>query len=70
MHVWKYRIKKPEGTPKVFVAGGAGTGILIYRELQRIGIAFTAGILYENDCDYPIAKALAQILSQRKCLSL
>ena len=40
-------------------AGGAGTGILIYRELQRIGIAFTAGILYENDCDYPIAKALA-----------
>ena len=46
-------------TPKVFVAGGAGTGILIYRELQRIGIAFTAGILYENDCDYPIAKALA-----------
>lgn len=52
-------LKKPEGTPKVFVAGGAGTGILIYRELQRIGIAFTAGILYENDCDYPIAKALA-----------
>ena len=44
-------LKKPEGTPKVFVAGGAGTGILIYRELQRIGIAFTAGILYENDCD-------------------
>ena len=52
-------LKKPEGTPKVFVAGGAGTGILIYRELQRIGIAFTAGILYENDCDYQIAKALA-----------
>ena len=24
-----------------------------------VGIAFTAGILYENDCDYPIAKALA-----------
>lgn len=52
-------LRKPEGTPKVFVVGGAGTGIFIYRELQRLGIAFSAGILYENDCDYPIAKALA-----------
>ncbi len=25
------QIKKPEGTPKVFVAGGAGTGVFIYR---------------------------------------
>ena len=52
-------VKKPEGTPKVFVAGGAGTGVFIYRELQRLGIAFRAGILYENDCDFPVAKALA-----------
>ena len=52
-------LKSPEGTPKVFVAGGAGTGITTYRQLQRMGIPFTAGILYENDCDYPIAKALA-----------
>lgn len=52
-------LKKPEGTPKVFVAGGAGTGVFIYRELQRLGIAFRAGILYENDCDFPVAKALA-----------
>lgn len=52
-------LKKPEETPKVFVAGGAGTGVFIYRELQRLGIAFRAGILYENDCDFPVAKALA-----------
>ena len=52
-------LKKPEGTPKVFVSGGAGTGVFIYRELQRLGIAFRAGILYENDCDFPVAKALA-----------
>lgn len=52
-------LKSPDGTPKVFVAGGAGTGITTYRQLQRMGIPFTAGILYENDCDYPIAKALA-----------
>ena len=27
--------------------------------LERLGIAFRAGILYENDCDFPVAKALA-----------
>ena len=52
-------LKKPEGKPHVFVLGGAGSGIYTYRELQRMGIAFTAGIIYENDCDYPIARALA-----------
>lgn len=53
-------LKKPEGKPQVFVAGGAGTGIYAYRELQRHNIAFTAGIIYENDCDYPVAAVLAQ----------
>lgn len=52
-------LKRPKGKSNVFVAGGAGTGIFVYRELQRLGIAFTAGILYENDCDYPVAAALA-----------
>lgn len=53
-------LKRPKGTPKVFVAGGAGKGIPVYRELQRLGIPFIAGILYENDCDYPVASALAE----------
>ncbi len=52
-------LKRPQGTPHVFVVGGAGTGVFVYRELQKAGIAFSAGVLYENDCDYPIAKSLA-----------
>lgn len=53
-------LKRPRGRSRVFVSGGAGTGICIYRELQRMGIPFTAGILYENDCDYPVASSLAE----------
>lgn len=48
-----------EGQPKVFVIGGGGSGIPVYRALQRNGIAFAAGILQENDLDWPVAHALA-----------
>jgi iron complex transport system ATP-binding protein len=47
------------GTPKVFVIGGGGSGIALYRRLQRQGIPFAAGILHENDMDLPAARALA-----------
>ncbi len=47
------------GKPKVFVIAGGGTGRTIYRRLQRQGISFAAGILFENDQDYPAARALA-----------
>lgn len=47
------------GKPQVFVIGGNGSGIPVYRKLQRNGIPFAAGILSENDIDYPVAKALA-----------
>ena len=53
-------LKRPQGKAHVFVVGGAGTGVFTYRELQRAGIAFLAGIIYENDCEYPIAKSLAK----------
>lgn len=54
-----------KGTPKVFVVGGNGKGISTYRKLQRQGIPFAAGILHENDIDYPIAKALAsEVISE------
>lgn len=48
-----------KGKPKIFVIGGNGSGIPVYRKLQRKGIPFAAGILHENDIDYPVAKALA-----------
>ena len=47
------------GAPEVFVIGGNGNGIPVYRKLQRQGIPFAAGVLHENDLDYPVAKALA-----------
>lgn len=52
-------LKAAEGSPKVFVIAGGGTGRRAFRCLQRAGVPFTAGILYENDLDYPVAKALA-----------
>lgn len=55
-----------EGDPKVFVIGGGGSGIPIYRRLQRMDIPFAAGVLHENDIDYPVAKALAaRIVAER-----
>lgn len=51
-----------QGPPRVFVIGGNGSGIPVYRRLQRRGIPFAAGVLHENDIDYPVAKALASRL--------
>lgn len=51
-----------KGEPAVFVIGGNGSGIPVYRRLQRAGIPFAAGVLHENDVDCPIAKALAAVV--------
>lgn len=48
------------GKPRVFVIGGNGSGIPLYRRLQRQGIPFASGVLHRNDMDYPVAKALAE----------
>lgn len=45
--------------PEVFVIAGGGTGRSVYRKLQRQGISFITGILFCNDLDYPVARALA-----------
>lgn len=47
------------GEPEVFVIGGNGSGIPVYRSLWRKGIPFAAGVLHRNDVDYEVAKALA-----------
>lgn len=52
-------LEAAEGRAEVFVIAGGGTGKHVYRRLQRQGIAFAAGILFENDLDYPVARALA-----------
>ena len=52
-------LPKPEGEPKVFVIAGAGCGIPVYRALQKKGIPFATGILFENDVDFQVARALS-----------
>lgn len=52
-------LPRPEGEPDVFVISAGGTGIPVYRMLQQENRAFYAGILYENDIDYQVAKCLA-----------
>lgn len=52
-------LEKPKGEAGHFVIGGGGKGIPVYRHFQRKGVPFYAGILQENDLDYPVAQALA-----------
>lgn len=49
-----------KGQPEVFVIGGNGSGIPLYRNLQRQGIPFAAGILHKNDIDYQVAVQLSE----------
>ena len=59
-------LEPASGTPEVFVIGGGGAGIPVYRQLQRQDIPFAAGVLAENDLDYPVASVLAaQVVSEK-----
>ncbi|MDO4616106.1 MAG: ABC transporter ATP-binding protein [Lachnospiraceae bacterium] len=59
-------LPRPEGEAKTFVLCGAGTGIPVFRNLQKQGIPFAAGILYENDVDYRLARLLAsEVVSEK-----
>lgn len=52
-------LSPPAGVPEVFVLSAGGTGIPVYRRLQRQNVPFRAGILYTNDVDYHLARLLA-----------
>lgn len=59
-------LEKAKGEPSLFVIGGGGKGIPLYRKLQREGIPFIAGVIHENDVEYPIANALAtRVITER-----
>lgn len=59
-------LERPAGEPRVFVIGGGGSGIPVYRNLQRQGIPFAAGVIHENDLDFPVAQALAaEVIAER-----
>lgn len=52
-------LERTAGAPQVFVIGGGGSGISVYRRLQREGVPFAAGVLHRNDVEYLAAKDLA-----------
>lgn len=52
-------LARPSGEPEVFVISSCGSGIPVYRKLQKENLPFAAGILYTNDIDYQVAKLLA-----------
>lgn len=59
-------LEKVPGDPEVFVIAGCGTGIPVFRRLQREGVPFATGILWENDLDYPAGRVLAGIQLSEK----
>ena len=59
-------LPRPEGEPEVMVISACGTGIPVYRALQKDDVPFSAGILYTNDVDYQLARLLAaEVISER-----
>ena len=59
-------LPRPEGEPEVMVISACGTGIPVYRALQKDDVPFSAGILYTNDVDYRLARLLAaEVISER-----
>lgn len=54
----RIELDKVQGCPEVFVIAGNGQGIPYFRMLQRRGIPFSTGILWENDRDTPVAEDL------------
>lgn len=59
LHFGSVELPKVGGGPRIFVIAGGGLGIPHYRILQRRGISFAAGILFENDIDFQVASALS-----------
>ncbi|MBQ7491247.1 MAG: ABC transporter ATP-binding protein [Clostridia bacterium] len=64
-------LPRPEGEPKVFVISGCGSGVRLFRRLQKAGLPFYAGILYENDIDLQVAAPLAaRVITETPFLSI
>ena len=59
-------LPRPEGEPEVMVISACGTGIPVYRALQKDDVPFSAGVLYTNDVDYRLARLLAaEVIGER-----
>ena len=64
-------LPKPEGEAKTFVICGNGTGIPVFRQLQKVHTPFIAGVLYTNDVDYRLARLLAdQVITEKPFMEI
>ena len=52
-------LPRPLGAPEVFVLSSCGSGIPVFRRLQKEDVPFAAGILYTHDVDWRLARLLA-----------
>lgn len=62
----RVELQRVDGPPEAFVIAGGGSGIRLYRKLQREGVPFATGILWENDQDTPVANDLASLVIREK----
>ena len=61
-------LPRPEGDPQVFVLAGGGSGIPVFREMQRHDVPFAAGILWPFDVDHRLARLLAsEVVTEEAC---
>lgn len=59
-------LPRPTGEAETLVLAGCGTGIPVFRKLQKDNTPFIAGVLYTNDLDYELAKHLASEIIEEK----
>lgn len=59
-------LTKPKGQPRIFVVAGGGYGIPCYRALQKKGISFATGVLFDHDVDCQVARMLSNCVVTAK----
>lgn len=60
MHFGSVELPAPTGDVDTFVICGNGTGVDVFRDLQKKGTSFYTGILHENDIDCQVARDLSR----------
>lgn len=55
-----------EATPEIYIVGGGGKGIPLYRMLSRMGKGAVTGILKENDIDHSVAASMKLTIVSEK----
>lgn len=52
-------LTQPQGEPEAFILAGNSMGIPLFRLMQKYGLPFSTGILFENDADSQVARVLS-----------